>query len=188
MKSNHIAYEDTVFYKNIALLDKTKWVAYFRLLYDEREISHERLTESSQTQLMKSVGLSFSSERVQECITGCNDAWIELLNGFFRHYYSFIYTELVVAMHNYSDLVASQFRMADNHLDQGRKTDNLRKMAEVRQIINSLQKEMYNSRHGQLGNIVTSNTLFKGTVVEENAKQRSKKKVSHRDAASEEYE
>jgi hypothetical protein len=88
-----------------------------------------------------------------------------------------------MSLHNYAGLVEAQFQPTKDHMDVGRKTDNLKKMAEVRQIINSLEKELYNSRHGSLGNVVTAKVMFLGTKVEANAKNRTMNKRSLRNAA-----
>ena len=180
-KANQIEYIETPYFKAIELANKDKWVNYFRALYDDREISHDRLTISFQDRILKECGLSYDKE--VEKLNGLNPAWNDLLNGFFRHYYSTLYSEYCMAQHNYAGLIEAQFQPTKDHMDVGRKTDNLKKMAEVRQIINSLEKELYNNRHGSLGNVVTAKVMFLGTKVEANAKNRTMNKKSLRNAA-----
>jgi hypothetical protein len=180
-KANQVDFEQTPYYQDIKLADKEKWVKYFRVLYDDREVSHDKLTQSFQARILKECGLSYDNSSEQ--LNGLDPAWNELINGFFRHYYSTLYTEYCMSLHNYAGLVEAQFQPTKDHMDVGRKTDNLKKMAEVRQIINSLEKELYNSRHGSLGNVVTAKVMFLGTKVEANAKNRTMNKRSLRNAA-----
>jgi hypothetical protein len=180
-KANQVEYEQTPYYQDIQLANKEKWVNYFKLLYDDREVNQDRLIISAQDRLLKECGLSYDKE--VEKLNGLDSAWNDLLNGFFRHYYSTLYSEYCMALLNYAGLIEAQFQPTKDHMDVGRKTDNLKKMAEVRQIINSLEKELYNNRHGSLGNVVTAKVMFLGTKVEANARQRTMNKKSLRNAA-----
>ena len=167
-------YEETVFYQDISLKNKDKWISYFRVLYNERDLEHERFTESVQAQLLKEAGLSAKSEDTIECLEGLNAQWIMLLNGFFRHYHSRVYTEYCMALKNYEKLVEAQFRDTKDQKEVGYQNDNLIKMKGARLHLDSLEKEIFNEQHGDMANIVNPHALFKDGPTENAAKNRGK--------------
>jgi predicted choloylglycine hydrolase len=91
-------------------------------------------------------------------------------------------------LQHWETLVAAQFRSTKDQKEISAQTENLKKMKEVREMIDELEKELFNSRHGDLGNIVTQKTFFKDTPVEDSAKKRTASKKGPRARASEPYE
>lgn len=179
-------FTETPFYKSIVLPDKDLWVQYFAVLYNEKDIFQEKFTIENRNEVLKSIGLK--GENIQLCINGLDGNWNDLLNGFLRHYHSMVYVELCMAMHAYSGLIEMQMRPAKDQKEQALKVDGLEDFKRVRQLINALQKELFNNKHGDLGNVIAGSTLFKGTRVETNAQERTKKRLTIKDAASQEYE
>lgn len=186
MKKNKVEFEETDFYAKIPFKTKDKWNRYFKLLYNERDVEHGAITQAEKDALLKSVGLTLSD--AAECFEGIIPEWVTLINGFFRHYHSRIYTQFCVSMQHWDTLVAAQFRSTKDQKEISSQTDNLKRMKEVRELIDELEKDLYNNRHGDLGNIVTQKTFFKDTPVEDNAQKRSKAKKGPRDRAAEPYE
>lgn len=181
-----VEFEQTAFYQNISLKNKDKWVQYFKILYNERDVEHGHLSQSNMEALLKSVGLPVSE--ALECMEGIENEWISLINGFLRHYQSRVYTQYCVTMQHWETLVAAQFRSTKDQKEISAQTENLKKMKEVREMADELEKELFNSRHGDLGNIVTQKTFFKDTPVEDSAKKRTASKKGPRARASEPYE
>lgn len=186
MRSQQSEFEETPYYKAIRLPDKDKWVAYFRIIYNEKDIEQERFTHESRAKILASAGLR--GDDVLLCVNGLNSLWNDLLNGFFRHYHSMVYTELCMALHTYSGLVDMQMAPAKDQKEQKLKVDGLEDFKRVRQLINTLSKELYNGRHLDMGNIVLGTALFKGTRIEKNATDRTKNRLTSREAADDEYE
>ena len=175
MKQSKISYEESPYYSQVALPDKGLWLKYFRMLYDERDITHEKLTEESKARFLKETGLDYKQEDIQLCLNGGVQPWNDLLNGFFRHYYSTLYVEYIMALHNYAGLVDAQMMPCKDQNEIGKRTENLQRMPTVRRIIESLQSELFNARHKDLGNVIIAGkkeSLFKDWVVEKNAKKR----------------
>lgn len=188
MASPKKEYEETVFYQQVTLHYKQSWVEYFKLLYNEREHEQERLTAELRDRLLKSCGLPLNRDTM-DCLEGLNLEWIKLLNGFFRHYHSMLYTEYCMVMKHLDELVEAQFREAKDQKEIQAKTTNLQMIKPIRLMAEELRKELYNRRHGNLANIVHHGVLFKDGVVENEAKKRSSNPKNPRQRATEtEYE
>ncbi len=167
---------------------KEKWVKYFRLLYDDREVSHEKLTEESRSKILKQVGINYAIPDIVMAINGLNAEWNELFVGYLRHTYSAIFIEYVMALHTMAGLTEALLLPAKDQLDQSRKIDNLENMKRVRQILVTLEKELFNNRHGSVGNVITTKSIFTGTIVESNARTRTRERKNPFEAAADDYE
>lgn len=183
MKQIKVEFEETPYFKAVQLPDKDKWIAYFKILYNEKDIQQDSFTSENRNEILKSVGLK--GESVQICLNLLDENWNNLICGFFRHYQSMAFTELCMAHHAYAELIDLMLRPAKDQKERALKIDGLAEFKKVRQHIASLTKELTNGKNTDLGNVIAGTVLFKGTVVESNAKKRSSKKLSHRDAADE---
>lgn len=181
-----IEYEETPYYTAIQLPDKGKWIAYFKILYNEKEIQQDSFTSENRNEILKSVGLKGDS--VQICLNLLDQNWNNLICGFFRHYQSMVFTELCMAHHAYSELIDLMLRPAKDQKERALKIDGLDEFKKVRQHIASLQKELTNGKNTDLGNVIAGTVLFKNTIVEANANKRSHRKASHRELSEEEYD
>jgi len=175
-----VEYELTPFFKDINLPKKEAWVDYFRLLYNEKDQMQERLTEASRSTLLKQCGISAKDPDVEMCLTGQSEQWNNLINGFFRHYHTEIYTEYCAHENHYASLVSAQYQPHDGFADLQKKTAVLKEMSIVRQMMVALKKEMLNNRGEPGGNVFAGHNAFKGTITESNANRRTRNPKSLR--------